>query len=107
MSGNPFIVVFPRGQLSADDKMALQEGGVIGIEADDPPKVHQVHLSAPMVTTSLRADDLLRAALSALSSEPDEGSRGDITTAAKARSNFVRLLATVAEKAQADTGATP
>lgn len=33
------IVVFPRGQLTAADKKALREAGVVPVEADDPKAV--------------------------------------------------------------------
>jgi|GEM_PF-1092193 len=33
------VIVFPRGQLSAEDKASMREMGIAVVEADDPSKV--------------------------------------------------------------------
>lgn len=53
------VIVFPRGQLSEQDKAALRENGIVPVEADDPKQVVVVVPGAPMAS----ANDLLLAAL--------------------------------------------
>jgi len=59
------IVVFPRGQLTAQDKKALRAAGVVPVEADNPKEVVVVlplAESADMVSPS----DMLMSALKAV-----------------------------------------
>lgn len=57
------VVVFPRGQLSAQDRRALARSGVCVVEADDPSKVVMVLPIASVIS----ANDIVTAALHALS----------------------------------------
>ena len=59
------VVVFPRGQLSREDKAKLTKSGIVAVEADDPDKVSilsLLHVSSATVS----ADDLFMAAMSAV-----------------------------------------
>lgn len=58
----PMIVVYPRGQLSANDKARMTKHGILCIEADDPKSVVTLIPSAPFVSP----DDMLMAALAGL-----------------------------------------
>lgn len=89
----PFVIVFPRGQLLPRDKERLTKAGVIAVEADNPNLVCQLHLTAPMVTTKLSGDAIVSAALTALSSQPASNSVGSQTHAGAAMAHFVSLLA--------------
>lgn len=60
------IVIFPRGQLSQQDKRRFTEAGILAVEAEDPKSVVQVIPGAARVG----ADDLLMSALHALSVAP-------------------------------------
>jgi len=53
------VIVFPRGQLSAEDRKAMRAVGIVAIEADDPSKVVVAVPQSAIVT----GDDLLIAAL--------------------------------------------
>jgi hypothetical protein len=64
------VIVFPRGQLSAKDKEKLSKAGWIAVEADDPSKVVSVVPGA----STISPDDLLCAALDALTNTPAYGS---------------------------------
>ena len=89
----PVIVVFPRGQLSEDDKSRMEMHGILCIEADSPKDVCQLHLTTPLCTTLVSGDAVLRAALAALSvGEPSDGANR-ITSIGRARSEFVRMFA--------------
>lgn len=88
----PLIVVFPRGQLSADDKERMTLMGVLAVEADSPKDVHQLHLSQPFVCTSINGDAIVRAALAALTSQSPQTSGGSINNLGLANVEFVRLL---------------
>lgn len=56
------VIVFPRGQLTAEDKASLQENGFLVVEADDPKAVVTHLPSAPLVTSN----EMLIAALGAM-----------------------------------------
>ncbi|MGE7139180.1 hypothetical protein ACQKIE_16255 [Luteibacter sp. NPDC031894] len=59
------VIVFPRGQLSAEDKASMRDAGIVAVEADDPSKVVTVipvAPSAPMATP----DDFTMSLLGAL-----------------------------------------
>lgn len=89
----PLIVVFPRGQLTAEDKAAMQASGVIAVEADDPSAVQQLQLRAPLIATGVDGDAIVRAALMALASQRADTDSGGITTSGRACHEFVRQLA--------------
>lgn len=93
MDTQPFIVAFPPGQLSPADRERLDEAGIITVEAEDPEAIRQIQLAAPLMTTCLDGDDLLRAALSAIAGQKAESSAGMITAAGRAAHEFVRMLA--------------
>lgn len=67
------IVVFPRGQLTTQDKKALRAAGVVPVEADNPKDVVVV---IPLADGAdlLTPSDLLLSALKAVS-EGGEGTR--------------------------------
>lgn len=73
MDGVSMVVVFPRGQLSAEDKERLSVGGVIAVEADNPSQVSMLTLGLS-ASNNVWADDLFMAALKAVK-EGGEGSR--------------------------------
>lgn len=98
----PLIVVFPRGQLSAKDKERLTKHGIISVEADNPRDVCQLHLQAPMVSTAINGDAIVRAALKAMDSQPSENSIGAITEAGRVKSAFVQLLAESTDAARGE-----
>lgn len=56
------VVVFPRGQLNAEDRERLAKSGVLAVEADNPDAVRVLVPAAPMIC----ADDLLLSALDGL-----------------------------------------
>lgn len=56
------VIVFPRGQLNADDKERLTEMGIVAVEADNPKDV-VVLVPGSSITTG---DDLLMAALAGI-----------------------------------------
>lgn len=58
------VIVFPRGQLSDEDRKAMKAAGVIAVEADDPSKV-VVTVPQPHMAS---ADDMLLAALHGITS---------------------------------------
>ena len=64
------IIVYPRGQLTADDRASLKEAGIVAVEADDPKSVVTIVPSAPLVS----GDALLLAALDGIKSALDSGS---------------------------------
>ena len=88
MDKQPFIVAFPPGNLSDVDRARLEEAGIIAVEAVDPEAIVHIQFSAPLVSTCVSGDDLLRAALSA-GQEPANPS-GLITAAGRAAHEFVR-----------------
>lgn len=57
------VVVFPRGQLTSEDKTALLVHDIVAVECDDPSKVVTV-----LPATSLSGDRLLTAAINAIAS---------------------------------------
>lgn len=79
----PFVVVFPRGQLTPKDKERLTRGGVIAVEADDPTRVMQLNLSAPLTQSKVTGDAIVVAAVQAISTVPSSA----------INSEFVKLLA--------------
>ena len=89
----PIVVVFPRGQLSAEDKSTMREAGVIAVEADDPKHVMQLRLSAPLSTSLLSGDAIVAAALKAIASQDAETGSGQITSIGRAAHLFVKALA--------------
>ncbi|WP_090177477.1 hypothetical protein [Luteibacter sp. UNC138MFCol5.1] len=60
------VIVFPRGQLSAEDKASMREMGIAVVEADDPSKVVTVIPVAPSAPVA-NPDDLTMALLHGLS----------------------------------------
>jgi hypothetical protein len=56
------VIVFPRGQLTPEDRDSLMQAGIVAVEVDDPKAVVQLVPGAPMVG----ADDLLMSALRAV-----------------------------------------
>lgn len=81
------IVVFPRGQLSETDRLAMKDAGFCVVEADDPRAVATHLPSAPLVT----ANQMLLCALEAMSGEASSSERG----------KFTRLLFEAMRKAEA------
>lgn len=67
------IVVFPRGQLTAQDRKALRAAGVVPIEADDPTAVVTV-VPLAEAGTVVTPDALLMSLLRAVA-EGGEGQR--------------------------------
>lgn len=92
-ASQPLIVVFPRGQLHADDKARMTLHGILCVEADSPKDVCQLQLTTPLYTSVLSGDAILRAALNALAKGVDADDYNKISGVARARSEFVRLLA--------------
>ena len=78
------IFVCKPGAISAEDRSALREAGVVVVELDDPNEFRQVRAHP-----ELSSGDILTAALTALSPESDGGA----SSATRNRSEFVRLLA--------------
>lgn len=93
MDKQPFIIAFPPGNLSDVDRARLEEAGIIAVEAVDPEAIVHIQFSAPLVSTCVSGDDLLRAALSAIAGQEPAGSNGLITAAGRAAHEFVRSLA--------------
>ena len=60
------VIIFPRGQLTRQDKERLTKAGIVSVEADNPGAVVQVIPGAAMVG----ADDFLMSALHALTNAP-------------------------------------
>lgn len=58
------VIVFPRGQLSDDDRQRLDEIGILAIEAETPGDVVTVIPGIPLAST----DDLALSALEAIAS---------------------------------------
>lgn len=87
MVDQPYIVVFPRGQLSPKDKERMTKAGVIAVEADSPKDVVQLKPQRvlDLSSTCIDADDVVRAAISALANYVD-------TNSAAPAANFVKLL---------------
>lgn len=93
MSTSPTIIVFPRGQLTPEDKATLNSAGIVGIEADDPGQVKQVQLHAATVAcSSISGDAIVRAALAALTSQPAHNGSDLINDLGKAQGVFLRVL---------------
>lgn len=70
------IIVFPRGQLSAEDRARVEAIGMVAVEADDPKAVVVTVPGVPLASS----DDLAFAALTAV-----VGSRHDSVGAEFAR----------------------
>jgi hypothetical protein len=104
MADTPLLVVFPRGQLSADDKAQMREVGIIAVEADDPKSVQQLHLAAPFVSTQINGDAIVRAALKALADGSPQTSGGSITGVGLAAHRFVQLISKDLELTAASAG---
>jgi hypothetical protein len=98
-SAPPLVVVFPRGQLSINDKARMQKAGIIAIEADDPKAVTQLQLSQPLVLSAsgIKGDAFVRALLTALAEQEPASSGGTINTTGRACHSFVKQLAAVME----------
>jgi hypothetical protein len=62
------VIVFPRGQLSAEDKASMREMGIVVVEADDPSKVVTVIPVAPSAPIA-NPDDFTMALLHAVSQD--------------------------------------
>lgn len=77
----PQVIIFPRGQLSSNEKGRLMKHGILAIEADDPSKVVTVVPGASMVGS----DDLMLAALDALANTPSYNSSSSFFVAALAK----------------------
>lgn len=99
----PLVVVFPRGQLSAEDKAAMGAAGIVAVEADDTKAVVQLHIAAPLVCASVNGDALVSAAIRSISSAPET----DRSEAARTALRFVRLLAQSLDGAKAEGKLTP
>lgn len=56
------VMVWPRGQLSTEDRRRLRDVGIVAVEADDPTKVVTVIPSAGILT----GDDVSLAAYKAI-----------------------------------------
>jgi hypothetical protein len=100
MADTPLVVVFPRGQLTTDDKTQMRDAGIIAVEADDPKQVQQLHLTAPLVNTAIKGDAIVRAALKAIASRsPNQAHpyQDRITSVGHAAHDFVRLLSAALE----------
>jgi hypothetical protein len=61
------VVVFPRGQLSPNDKARLTKHEILAVEADDPKGVNILSLM-PGSSATVSADDLFMSAIHAVSS---------------------------------------
>jgi hypothetical protein len=59
------VVVYPRGQLTNDDKARLEKVGITAIEADDPNSVNVLPTPLPAVQP-VQYDDMLMAAFQGL-----------------------------------------
>lgn len=81
------IFVCKPGAISAEDRTALREAGVVVVELDNPADFRMVRAQP-----ELNAGDILTAALAGLSPESD----GASSSASRNRSEFVRLLARAA-----------
>lgn len=62
MTDTPQVLIFPRGQLTAKDKKALEGAGIVAVEADDPAAV----VCPVPIGSVLGSDDVLFAALAAV-----------------------------------------
>lgn len=67
------VIVFPRGQLTADDRAELNDAGFVAVEADDPKAV-VVHLPGVPLATG---DDLTMAAIAGVTA-PIQYNRADV-----------------------------
>lgn len=90
---SPVIVVFPRGQLSADDKTRMEVHGILCVEADSPKEVCQLRIAAPLFTSQITGDAFVMAALQAMASRPAETAGGYISEAGRVKHEFVQHLA--------------
>ena len=88
----PYIVVYPRGQLSAKDKERLTKHGILAIEADDPKSVFQLQLQAQVLTMPIIGDDFVAAAIHALAQNAEKTIGNSRTSADVARTHFVEAL---------------
>lgn len=98
MRDTPFVMVYPRGQLTADDKAALRDAGVIAIEADDPEKVQQLHICAPLFSSQISGDAIVQAALYAIT----HGAGTDQSEMNRAAFRFVKHIADAISAHQVD-----
>jgi len=89
----PVVVVFPRGQLSEDDKARMELHGIVCVEADSPKDVCQLQLAAPLFTSQITGDAFVMAALKAMASRPSATTGGYITEAGHVKGEFVQRLA--------------
>lgn len=85
------VIVFPRGELSAEDRARMEAVGIVAVEAEDPSKVVTIIPGAPLATP----DDLAMAALDALARCPRES-----TSALFTRTLHARLAAREAKATQ-------
>lgn len=88
----PYVIVFPRGQLSAKDKERLTKGGVIAVEADDPQAVCQLQLTGPLVSSVISGDGIVTAAVKAMASLSGWSSYGSVESGGKVAYQFVQEL---------------
>lgn len=79
-------LVFPRGQLTSEDRARLDAAGIVAVEADDPAAVVLM-----LPATAISGDAIALSALTAISESPLD------STAAK----FVRLLTKAMQRAGA------
>lgn len=92
MNTAPLVVVYPRGQLTPEDKSTMREFGIVPIEADEPRAVQQLHLTEPMVSTNIKGDTIVRAALKVLAARDPQDASGYINGVGRAAHHFVQLL---------------
>ncbi len=82
------VIVYPRGELSAEDRERMEAVGIVVVEADDPSRVVTVVPGVPLAMP----DDLAMAALAALARCPV-----DSTAALFVKTLHSRLAAREAE----------
>lgn len=77
------VIVFPRGQLTKEDRAAIAKAGAVAVEADDPSKV-TIALSSP-----IDGNDLFMSMMEALTLHANDSTRSAVVQelGARARKN--------------------
>lgn len=83
----PAILPVKPGTLSAEDKAALREIGVVVIEHENPSELRILN-----TLSEIPASDMLRCALKALATSDNDYNRGTLQ-----RSNFTKLMAALVD----------
>lgn len=94
------VLIFPRGQLTSEDKDRLTTAGIVAVEADYPDTVQQISMAPPLRCETISGDAIVQAALQALAGQPCQSLGGSITPVGTACHEFVKSLAQALAKEQ-------